>query len=204
MLKPLVGLHLCFVTVSPWSRWITGTRLWMAVTTYNYQECPLARQWRWSAQRFLSRGRWNFRVQFELKFATEELCIVCRKAQQPCQQHTILVSMSKLSHFTASIKFSKQNFYNREKCRPPVFCVEALSGQFFMGSYLVMGLPGSWAKWVLNTNSPLMIWWILDCFDMCRVIVQGVITLSNKDNLLYSQGRWYRARPCAAKHPEQG
>ena len=30
--------------------------------------------------------------------------------------------MPKLSYFTASIKFSKQNFYNREKCRLLVLC----------------------------------------------------------------------------------
>ena len=159
----------------------------MTVTTYNYQECRLSRQWRWSAARCLSRGRWNT-VQFERSLLQKKSEV----ERHITTMSLLLVSMSKLSHFTASIKFSKQIFYNREKCRPPVFCV-GFKWPIFHGKLcLVMGPPGSWAKWVLNTNSPL-IWWILDCFDMCRVIVQGVITLSNKDNLLYSQGRWYRA-----------
>ena len=119
----------------------------------------------------------------------EKSYVVCRVAQQPCHCWSPCPNWA-ISQQASN--FQSRIFYNREKCRPPVFCVGFKWPIFHGKLYLVMGPPGSWAKWVLNTHSPL-IWWILDCFDMCRVIVQGVITLSNKDNQLYSQGRWYRA-----------
>ena len=138
-----------------------------------------------------SRQIGGLRSLFRLKFPLVKQNYVTSEASttmltsywSPCPNWAI---SQRASNFQSRISITVKN----ADC---LYSVEALSGQFFMGSHLVMGLAGRWAQLVLNTNCAL-IWWILDCFDMCCVIVQGVITLSNKDNLLYSRGRWYRVQ----------
>ena len=141
--------------------WITGTRLQMTVTTYNYQECRVSEQSRWNAFRFLSQGTC-------CRFQTWALIVTGVTSTQPWTCHTGLpcpnwaISL-KASNFQSRISITVKN-------ADRLYSVEVLSGQFFMGSYLGKVLS-DWqllcrAKWVLNINSPLMnigLFWYVPC-----------------------------------------